>query len=574
MSVLRAAGSVLLLLVLWFDGHGPRSRREERSLPVGSRERESGGDGSEKNTGSVIVPPPLGGWVLVGLVFGVVVSAQCESAIPPDGMLEKLKERLLAPGPEFPNAASIPFAELEVDGERLKVMAEVEVATGCAVPLPLLLDGVTPLWVRVDGRQGVPIMRHEGSLWAALPKGVYRVEVDGLLGKGERWEWGFLLQPKRVRVEARGWRFSGVGENGKPDNRIFFYSTRGETDTSDGEFGRGNELDAGVVIERKVFFGSLWLMESRMKRLSGEGLAVSKSLPLMAGERVLTEGLLVEEGKMRVTLGAGERERVWVSEFMQGGGIELVMADGADWAERWGVKASCFWVVNWRGASPYYDDSDTGVGLIAWWQPEPGERLRLEVRRPEMVEGATMKVQRVERVVNIGKEVTEEELRADVEASMGGSLRVELPDGVGVDVLEVNSERLPVVVREDVINVPLKPGMGQVFIKWTKKSKESFLFEIKEGEVIFGAGVSNILTRVHSGGNRWILWAWGPRMGPAVELWAVLVLGLAGAVVLSKLPGSPLKIGEWVLLSLGLTQIPVYGGLFFVGWLFLVWLRG
>jgi hypothetical protein len=74
--------------------------------------------------------------------------------------------------------------------------------------------------------------------------------------------------------------------------------------------------------------------------------------------------------------------------------------------------------------------------------------------------------------------------------------------------------------------------------------------------------------------NRWVLWAHGPLMGPAVRFWTILACAVLAALALGGLPHSPLRRTEWVLLALGLTQVHVADALWVVGWLFLLAWRG
>jgi len=52
------------------------------------------------------------------------------------------------------------------------------------------------------------------------------------------------------------------------------------------------------------------------------------------------------------------------------------------------------------------------------------------------------------------------------------------------------------------------------------------------------------------------------------------VCALIAAVVLGRLSFSPLRAGAWMLLMIGLTQVPLPVALFVVGWLFLLEWRG
>jgi len=59
-----------------------------------------------------------------------------------------------------------------------------------------------------------------------------------------------------------------------------------------------------------------------------------------------------------------------------------------------------------------------------------------------------------------------------------------------------------------------------------------------------------------------------------VRFWVVLTCSLLLAWILSRLPHSPLKTTEWLLLAIGLTQIHMVGALFIAGWFFLIAWRG
>jgi hypothetical protein len=85
---------------------------------------------------------------------------------------------------------------------------------------------------------------------------------------------------------------------------------------------------------------------------------------------------------------------------------------------------------------------------------------------------------------------------------------------------------------------------------------------------------ANVKSSIEPPGDRWVLWTQGPQRGPAVRFWSVLVVGLLAAFVLGRIAGSPLRTHQWMLLSLGLTQIPLVAALIVVAWLFFLAWRG
>jgi hypothetical protein len=74
--------------------------------------------------------------------------------------------------------------------------------------------------------------------------------------------------------------------------------------------------------------------------------------------------------------------------------------------------------------------------------------------------------------------------------------------------------------------------------------------------------------------NRWILMVGGPRWGPAVLFWSYFGVVLLAAIALGRLPLTPLGKWGWLLLGLGLTQVPPVMALIVVGWLLALSARG
>ena len=85
---------------------------------------------------------------------------------------------------------------------------------------------------------------------------------------------------------------------------------------------------------------------------------------------------------------------------------------------------------------------------------------------------------------------------------------------------------------------------------------------------------ANIHTTVSVPDDRWVLWAHGPRNGPAVRFWGILLCSLLAALALGRTARSPLRTLEWMLLVIGLTQVPLPAALLVIGWLFLLAWRG
>src|SRR5262249_48954896 len=75
----------------------------------------------------------------------------------------------------------------------------------------------------------------------------------------------------------------------------------------------------------------------------------------------------------------------------------------------------------------------------------------------------------------------------------------------------------------------------------------------------------NVETLLRLPENRWLLFTRGPAWGPAVLFWGYLLFALVVAFCLGLFADTPLGIGAWLLLGLGLTQTSALGGLVVVG---------
>jgi hypothetical protein len=90
---------------------------------------------------------------------------------------------------------------------------------------------------------------------------------------------------------------------------------------------------------------------------------------------------------------------------------------------------------------------------------------------------------------------------------------------------------------------------------------------IKTPAVQIGEKAVNADVQVQMPRNRWILWAKGPRLGPAVLFWSYLFVIILAAIGLGRVTWMPIKTWGWLLLGLGLTQIHPLLSLLIVGWL-------
>ncbi len=497
-----------------------------------------------------------------------IPSSTAGAAIPDQATLDKLRERLLQVSDAYPNAASIPSVTLTLTDRRMVMEAEIHTAVRTAVPLPGRLPTWSPVSVLINGKSETALRRDDGFLWVVLPAGVHQVRVEGLLANRAEWEWTFLLRPRSVKIEAPGWSVSGLRPDGTPEQQIFF-APQQKSAASQVSYER-QDLQTIALIDRRLELGLVWQVRSTVSRLSPLGKAVSLRIPLLPGENVLSANSAVRDGFIEVRLGAQEPAFSWESSLTPVNQIQLATRTNDTWVERWQVTASPVWNVALSGLVPLFEPGN--ADLVPVWKPWPGESVTLAISRPEALAGATVTVSRATHEIHLGRRQRVSKLDLSLRCSLGEDFLVELPANAEITSLTQNGKAIP--VRKDGLKlvIPVRPGEQTIAIEW--KINAPLGFHAAAAEVRLPVESANIETVIQVPDNRWVLWANGPRRGPAVRFWVILMFSLLAAGALGRIPHSPLHILEWMLLTVGLTQVPLPAALVVVGWLFVLAWRG
>jgi hypothetical protein len=503
------------------------------------------------------------------LVFALLSAhASAQTTIPDSNTIELLRKRLLETSDAFPHAADIPSVTLTLNERKIVLDAEVHAAIRTAVPMPGRLPGWSPVNVLVDDKPQVSLRRDDGYLWVLVDAGIHHVHVEGSLAATTEWEWNYVLKPRQVKIDAPEWNVSGVKPDGTVDAQVIL-SRKQKAVTEQSSYEQ-QALESVVVVERRIELGLVWQIHTTVRRLSPSGKPVVLHLPLVAGENVLTPVASVKDGFVEVRLGAQMQAFAWDSEIAVNKQLKLTTRASDTWVEQWRLVVSPVWNVALSGLAPVFEPSD--ASLVPVWHPWPGEGIELAVSRPEAIAGPTRTVDRAAYELALGKRQRTAQLNFALRSSLGEDFLVELP--ADAEVTSLTREGTSIPVRRDAgkLVIPVRPGEQNLSIGW--KRDVNLSPRAVTDEVRLPVECANIQSKITVPEDRWILWASGPQRGPAVRFWGILVCALLAAVALGRMGRSPLKTVEWMLLVIGLTQVPLAAGLAVVGWLFLLAWRG
>ncbi len=491
--------------------------------------------------------------------------------IPGPALLEQLKARLLeAPGCA-PACADIPGMTLTASGDRLQLDLQVHAQAEVAMPLPGRADHWLPDSVTRNGAAVLLYRDHRGVLWTLLPPGVHRLQLSGSLPQRATVQVPLALRPQRVRAELQGWSLDGVDEQGAPAAQLQL--TRKQVAPGPASKTAAAlepaALPPFVRIERTLHLGLEWTVQTRVLRVSPMGTAVVLRVPLLAGESVTTPDIRVENGKALVQLPASARETGWSSVLAQGD-ILLQASRQSDWVERWLLDVSPIWHVTAEGIAVVHH-TDAQRQWLPEWRPWPGQSLRLKISRPAGVAGRSLTIESAELRLSPGLRASDSRLELAIRASQGGRHSLRLPPDARLQSVVIDGQAQPIRQQGQVVELPIHPGLQRIALAW--RSPEAITSLLRTPAIDLGTAAVNNRLAVSLGPDRWILFLHGPAMGPAVLWWGVLAVVLIAALILDRLPFSPLRHYQWVLLALGLTQTELFVPLLVGGWLLALGLR-
>jgi hypothetical protein len=518
---------------------------------------------------------------IIGTALGLLLAlapAPARAEMPTPELLEELRQRLLEAPSCHPACASASRLALAVAPERLELRLAVDVAAESAVPLPGGGNegaGFVPDAIAVDGAAAEAVRRDaSGQLWLRLSPGHHTLLVAGPLPPRANVEIPLPLRPQRVELTAkpRGWTLLGVHPDGRVEDALqLVRESAAEPSTQGPETSlEPTAIPPFVSVERTLALGISWQASTVVRRIAPPEGAVVVEVPLLPGESVTTQGVRVAGGRALVTLAPGAEATGWTSILAPSAALALEAPRDVAWTELWRLDASPLWHVTAQGI-PAVDAPAAGRRLREW-RPWPGERLALAVEKPEGAGGDTLTVDRSQLALSPGLRATDARLTLALRSSQGGQHFVTLPEGAELTELTLDGVVQPLRQEERRVPIALAPGAHQVALAWREPRGVEALF--RGSEVDLGLPSVNAHAEIAVPEGRWVLFVGGPRLGPTVLFWPILLVVAALAGALGRVPWTPLRARHWLLLGVGLTQAPLPAAALVVVWLLALGWRG
>ena len=506
--------------------------------------------------------------VLAIAVSSLSSSTAAAQVVPDAEVLDELRTRLLAPATCGDDCVQISRLRIEAASTSLRLVFEVHADGDTVVPLPTDDDQWTPRSILVDGKAANAVRRAD-RLLVRVAKGVHDVVAEGPLPQRASVAVSLPMVPRQGTFSSSSWLLDGLHEDGIVDANLQLTRLEKDAGTATGGELPPSVLPPFLLIERTLLIGLTFEVETRVVRLSPTGSSIVVDVPLLAGESVTTDGVRAEQkdgkGLVKMSLGPAETETSWRSTLAPQDTLTLTAPTSVPWLESWQVQESPLWHVTRAGIPTISGGAVEGTAVFRPW---PGETLSLQLVRPAGLAGQTVTIDEAELIVSPGLRSTDAVLVLELRASRGGQHAVTLPPDTELLSSTINGQAAPLRPGNNVVMVPLNPGSQRVELRLRLPGGVGFATTTPAIDI--GKDAVNVEVGLDLPQDRWILFLHGPRTGPAVLFWSFLIVIVVVGAALSRVPVSPLKLHQWVLLSLGLTQVPVPVAALVAGWLLML----
>ena len=483
--------------------------------------------------------------------------------IPSQQLLDELTQRLLEPADCFPHCADISDIHIDIDQELLSLDIQIDAALASAVPLPGHADYWLPNEVSIDGIPAQGILREGDNLWVKVSKGKHLLTLKGPIRKQNLLQLPFPLKPHRVSIKASGWAVEGLHPDGRVEDPLQFKRIV-EQDNKQQEVLENGILPPFVRIERTLLLGLVWKVQTKIHRLSPVGSGIVLAIPLIPGESITTQGIRVNQGIAKITLGADQTDLGWESFLEPADQIQLTHKQTASWTEIWKVDISPIFHLTYEGIPVILHK--TGTRWYPTWHPWPEETVMLNISRPAGVAGQTLTIEKSHFELRPGHKTTAASLALSIKSSQGGQHPLTLPVMAKLQEVRIMGKLAPIRQEGQQVMLPIIPGLQDISLKWIESTPMTSRYT--SGRVDLGAVSVNASVDIYLSSDRWPLFVGGEQLvGPAILFWSVIIILFLGSVVLAKTGWAKLKFYQWFLLGIGMSMSNLLACLIVVGWL-------
>ena len=489
--------------------------------------------------------------VAVGFLAGLLfASPQAKAEIPDANMLQQLEHRLLEAPDCVPRCAEIVSADVQIGADTISMTLSIHAMEAVAIPLPGSTQGWRPEAVLLNGTGGVRVLKAaDNSLWIHVEPGRHSVALRGSAPAADSLEIPFPTPPRVIDVSSDAWFVAGIKDKRLTSGSLQLTRLQSGSGADGSVRWESSRFPIFARVERVLELDLDWRVRTTVYRVAPAQGALTLDIPLLAGESVVSGGFAVNNDRILVSMNPQQRAVSWTSNLPLQSPLTLKAAGTASWQEIWHVAVGNIWNVDFDGLPESNMSNDTDGVRVAVFHPRGGENLTLTATRPEASEGSTLAFDSVKLNVTEGSRTRDVSLRLSYRSTRGSQHILHLPVEAEVSSVVIDDRSQSLRAENGQLTLPILPGSHTIAVNW--KESGGMGLSSTTPDVDIGAPASNIEMTVSKSSDRWLLATNGPKLGPAVLYWSELAVLIVFALILGRVPFTPLTTRHWLLLGLG-----------------------
>ena len=489
--------------------------------------------------------------MLVTLFLMPIYTPTAEAnSFPSQVMLEELKARLLAAPDCAPECASVNSLNLSADSEVLTLKLTIHANSQSAVALPRSEFWQGQSFI-LNNKPLLSVYRQDNWLYVPVSKGISILVITGRLIPVDNFQLRFKDQPKRINVEGTdNWEIVGTQANVLTGNTLEFLA-KANTSQEDSPASTRFKQQPFVKVTRMLTIDKMWTVKTTVERIAPTMGSLNLQIPTLSGEHVISDEIAVENNQVAVTISAGESQFNWTSTLDRHNAMQLVAPNNKRFIEQWQIVISPSWHLSLEGL-PMIMEQQNALDYFSYsFYPHAGESLNLAIFRPDAVQGEALAIDSVNLKIDQGTRTSKLELAFNYRSTRGGEHVIDLPINYQLKEVKTDGRIINLQPESRQLAIPISPGTHNIQITMRSNIENSLAFS--PPDINLNAPSSNITTQVNVSNQRWILWAKGPLLGPAILYWGELLAFILIALLVARVKFSPLNTVQWLILGLGLS---------------------
>lgn len=501
--------------------------------------------------------------IAVFLFFPSYVPNTQATDFPDQTLLNELKARVTEVPLCAPNCASINTMQVSINTKQLTLILSVHANVDTALAIPR-----SEFWrpEKLNVSQNLnktsidSLYKNKGWIYIPVAKGISTITLIGQIAPVDTFQLEFKEKPKHLNLKTNdAWEIVGTQNNRLAGNALEFIATINvissntttNTDNNTDLTSTRYSAHPFVKVTRTLSIDQLFTVQTKVERIAPSSGAINIKVPILTGENITTAGVVAENNQVQVTIPAGSHAFTWRSNITKQAAFSLYAQPELSLIEYWQVIVSPAWHAKLTGLPIILEDQNNSDYYTYSFYPHPDERLNIAVTRPESVKGDVLAIDSVNYKIDQGTRTSKLMLSFEYRSTRGGEHNIELPESYQLKEIRTDNKLINLQVENGKLAVPVLPGKHSVNI--VMRANVSDALFMSAPTINLNAPVSNITSIIDLNSQRWILWAKGPLLGPAVLYWGELFAFILLALLVSKVKFSPLSTFHWIVLGFGLS---------------------